>query len=96
MSSNLSEKAKGKQRAVEALDNAPATPPSKDLTIRFTEGVPDLTLQVAEKDTVKEVKAKVCTRLALRLALWHVIQVCRNVVRRSVWRGRSWRTDVSG
>ena len=59
MSSNLSEKAKGKQRAVEALDNAPATPPSKNLTIRFTEGVPDLTLQVAEKDTVKEVKAKV-------------------------------------
>ncbi|TFK90537.1 hypothetical protein K466DRAFT_484587 [Polyporus arcularius HHB13444] len=57
MSAALSEKAKGKRRAVES--EAATTPPAKDLTIRFTEGIPDLTLQVAEKDTVKDVKAKI-------------------------------------
>ena len=56
MSTTLSEKAKGKQRAVEP---PPAAPLSKDLTIRFTEGIPDLTVQVAEKDTVKDVKNNV-------------------------------------
>ena len=56
MDTTLSEKAKGKQRAVES---APETPPSKDLTIRFTEGIPDLTVQVAEKDTVADVKDNV-------------------------------------
>ncbi len=60
MSAALSEKAKGKRRAVES--EAATTPPAKDLTIRFTEGIPDLTLQVAEKDTVKDVKAKVRCR----------------------------------
>ncbi|KAI0754789.1 DUF2407 ubiquitin-like domain-containing protein [Daedaleopsis nitida] len=55
MSTSLSQKAKGKQRAV---DPAPpeAAPSLKELTIRFTEGIPDLTVQVAEKDTVKDVK----------------------------------------
>ncbi|KAH9891820.1 DUF2407 ubiquitin-like domain-containing protein [Cubamyces lactineus] len=58
MSTSLSEKARGKQRAAEPeLDSASTSvPPSKDLTIRFTEGIPDLTVQVAEKDTVKDVK----------------------------------------
>ncbi|RPD62575.1 hypothetical protein L226DRAFT_458376 [Lentinus tigrinus ALCF2SS1-7] len=59
MSTALSEKAKGKQRAVAPDADAVTTPPSKALTIRFTEGIPDLTLQVAEKDSVKEVKAKI-------------------------------------
>ncbi|KAI0632292.1 DUF2407 ubiquitin-like domain-containing protein [Trametes polyzona] len=54
----LSEKAKGKQRATE-IPQVPDTPPSKDLTIRFTEGIPDLTVQVAEKDTVKDVKRSI-------------------------------------
>ncbi|KAI0667705.1 hypothetical protein C8Q78DRAFT_1052170 [Trametes maxima] len=54
MTTSLSEKAKGKQRAVEQDPNAP--PPSKDLTIRFTEGISDLTVQVAEKDSVKDIK----------------------------------------
>lgn len=60
MSASLSEKAKGKQRAV-PVEAPPAEgpPPSKDLTIRFTEGIPDLTVQVAEKDTVKDVKDSV-------------------------------------
>ncbi|KAJ8483361.1 hypothetical protein ONZ51_g4752 [Trametes cubensis] len=54
MSASLSEKARGKQRAAEPeLDSVP---PSKDLTIRFTEGIPDLTVQVAEQDAVKDVK----------------------------------------
>ncbi|KAI8978717.1 DUF2407 ubiquitin-like domain-containing protein [Trametes punicea] len=53
MSTSLSEKAKGKQRAV---DSSPDAQPSRDLTIRFTEGIPDLTVQVAEQDTVKDIK----------------------------------------
>ena len=57
MATTLSEKAKGKQRAAEPI--VPETSPSKDLTIRFTEGVPDLTVQVAEKDTVKDVRNNV-------------------------------------
>ena len=61
MSTILSEKAKGKQRAV---DPPPETPPLKDLTIRFTEGIPDLMVQVAEKDTVKDVKRNVRVMLA--------------------------------
>ncbi|KAI0335719.1 hypothetical protein GY45DRAFT_1267027 [Cubamyces sp. BRFM 1775] len=54
MSAHLSEKARGKQRAAEPEPDS--VPPSKDLTIRFTEGLPDLTVQVAEEDTVKDVK----------------------------------------
>lgn len=51
----LSEKAKGKQRAVEVEDLIP----SKELCIRFTEGIPDLTLQVGEQDAVRDIKIKV-------------------------------------
>jgi hypothetical protein len=64
----LSEKAKGKQRAIESLSfpepgNSAATsvtpqPLTRDLVIRFTEGVPDLTVSVEERDTVKDVKRK--------------------------------------
>ncbi|KAI0770075.1 DUF2407 ubiquitin-like domain-containing protein [Fomes fomentarius] len=56
MSTSLSDKAKGKQRVV---DPVPEIPPMKDLTIRFTEGIPDLTVQIAEKDTVKDVKSNI-------------------------------------
>ncbi|KAI0715647.1 DUF2407 ubiquitin-like domain-containing protein [Cerioporus squamosus] len=59
MSTALSEKAKGKQRALEPEADAATSPTPKDLTIRFTEGIPDLTLQVAEKDTVKDVKENI-------------------------------------
>ncbi|EMD40234.1 hypothetical protein CERSUDRAFT_112427 [Gelatoporia subvermispora B] len=52
----LSEKAQGKQRAVAPNSEAPL---AKDLTIRFTEGIPDLTLQVAEKDEVRDVKRNI-------------------------------------
>lgn len=59
MPPSLSEKAKGKQRATEPEQAEFEAPPSRDLTIRFTEGIPDLTVQVAEKDTVKDVKTNV-------------------------------------
>jgi hypothetical protein len=56
----LSEKAKGKQRAVEypaELDPEPVT--SRDLVIRFTEGIPDLVLSVSQKDSIRDVKKNV-------------------------------------
>ena len=53
----LSEKAKGKQRAVDTEPSSPQE--SRNLTIRFTEGVPDLALDVTDSDTVRQVKAKV-------------------------------------
>ncbi|EJF63268.1 hypothetical protein DICSQDRAFT_55569 [Dichomitus squalens LYAD-421 SS1] len=62
MSTALSDKAKGKQRATDpGQPSELETSPSKDLTIRFTEGIPDLTVQVVQKDTVKDVKANIRT-----------------------------------
>jgi len=52
----LSEKAKGKQRATEP---APQPDLSRDLVIRFTEGIPDLILKVSEKDAIRDVKNNV-------------------------------------
>lgn len=57
----LSEKAKGKQRAIDPeLDGEPSQTDSRNLTIRFTEGIPDLVLFLTGTDTVRDVKAKVC------------------------------------
>lgn len=54
----LSEKAKGKQRAIDPeLDGEPCN--YRNLTIRFTEGIPDLVLLVTSTDAVRDVKAKV-------------------------------------
>lgn len=63
----LSEKAKGKQRAVEpplAADQPAPRPPlpeatSRDLVVRFTEGAPDLTIRLHRTDSVREVKKHV-------------------------------------
>lgn len=58
----LSDKAKGKQRATDAEDDAgpsQALPKTKPLVIRFTEGLEDLDLLVEEKDAVRDVKRKV-------------------------------------
>ena len=58
----LSEKAKGKQREITLpLQPSTSTLPddSRDLTIRFTDGVSDLKVTVHPKDTVKDVKANV-------------------------------------
>ena len=58
----LSEKAKGKQRAdtvPEDVFDTSAPLPQRDLMVRFTDGVQDLVLHIAEHDSVRDVKAKV-------------------------------------
>lgn len=65
----LSEKAKGKQRALEVDDenafgassssHRPPSPATRSVTIRFTEGVKDLTLDISEKDSVRDTKSKI-------------------------------------
>jgi hypothetical protein len=56
----LSAKAKGKQRAVEPpLEDEPPSQRHRELVVRFTEGIPDLTVQVSEKDSVRAVKKTV-------------------------------------
>ena len=65
----LSEKAKGKQRAIDPpVDNqagpsgspAPVEEPvTRELVIRFTEGAPDLTVSVGKEDTVRNIKRTV-------------------------------------
>ncbi|KAF7315227.1 Ubiquitin-like domain-containing protein [Mycena indigotica] len=52
----LSEKAKGKQRAI---DPEPATGPTREFVVRFTEGTSDLHVTVNEQDTLKTVKEQV-------------------------------------
>ena len=56
----LSEKAKGKQRAdpIPVFNNGGPIPP-RQLMVRFTEGVEDLVIQVADDDSVRDVKSKV-------------------------------------
>lgn len=68
----LSEKAKGKQRAVDPPDDDYRAPgqstlteteseydPPRDLLIRFTEGVPDLTIPVNKLDSARDIKRRV-------------------------------------
>jgi len=59
----LSEKARGKQRAVavaaSSSNAADVEQPSRGLVVRFTDSSPDLTLAVEEADSVKDVKRKV-------------------------------------
>jgi hypothetical protein len=56
----LSEKARGKQRAV---DPEPEPEPEPDaprqLLVRFTEGLPDLTVTVGKLDSARDVKSHV-------------------------------------
>jgi hypothetical protein len=56
----LSEKAQGKQRAVDPPvvrpSSEPTPLPSRDLVIRFTDGTPDLTVVVTQHDTLRDVK----------------------------------------
>ena len=58
---SLSEKAKGKQRAVEPQAEPDPIDQQRTLTIRFTDGIPDLTivLEARSKDTVKRLKERV-------------------------------------
>lgn len=59
--SMLSEKAQGKQRAVEPQDDTSesAGPSRKTLVVRFTEGFPDLTVAIQREDTIRELKRNV-------------------------------------
>jgi hypothetical protein len=61
----LSAKAKGKQRATEFIEDEQTSSSSspRTLVVRFTEGDDDLTLEVTEQDTVRDVKIKVCSLL---------------------------------
>ncbi|THH07265.1 hypothetical protein EW145_g3495 [Phellinidium pouzarii] len=56
----LSEKAKGKQRAIEPqAPEEPVPPTQRPLTIRFADGLPDLDLTLDAKDTVRRVKQQI-------------------------------------
>jgi hypothetical protein len=58
----LSEKAKGKRRAIDPpnLSPPPSPPPqTRDLTVRFTEGIPDLILPISPSQSVREIKSAV-------------------------------------
>jgi hypothetical protein len=63
----LSDKAKGKQRATEppslpAGSSQPSAPPApRNLIIRFTDGEPDLSLQLPANAIGRDVKRMVCT-----------------------------------
>jgi DUF2407 C-terminal domain len=81
----LSEKAKGKQRAdpiPEGALNHSNPPPPLELMVRFTDGVQDLVLHIAEHDSVRDVKAKVCSlpslnpRLPPAFAFSHLFIPC--------------------
>ncbi|TDL17738.1 hypothetical protein BD410DRAFT_794037 [Rickenella mellea] len=83
----LSEKAKGKQRAVDPNLPEPSSTPapsSRKLTIRFTDGVPDLILKVEGKDSVRDVKQQIrAARPQLakrRLRLIHTGRILTNGV----------------
>jgi hypothetical protein len=69
----LSEKAKGKQRATEPPVE-PEPDRSRDLVIRFTEGIPDLVLKISEKDAIRNVKSNVCRSL-IQLLFFLVIDL---------------------
>lgn len=75
----LSDKAKGKQRATIPLDAGEGSselPRQKKLVIRFSEGVPDLTLEVAERDAVRDVKRNVCHFFQILFSCCQLIQMC--------------------
>ncbi|KIK23542.1 hypothetical protein PISMIDRAFT_455869 [Pisolithus microcarpus 441] len=83
----LSEKAKGKQKAVDPEPNSPSG--FRELTIRFTEGNPDLVLRVVEKDSVRDVKVKIAIerpQLAdRRLRLIHAGRLLTDGIRLHPW-----------
>ena len=60
-SHTLSDKAKGKQRAVETAGQPGPSEYArvKTLVIRFSEGIQDLAVEVAEKDAVRDIKREV-------------------------------------
>jgi len=71
----LSEKAKGKQRANDLggsddeLSTSQLVHMQRELTIRFTEGMQDLVVYVGEKDSVKDLKAKVSKHPGIKMCI---------------------------
>ena len=72
MSNALSEKAKGKRRAIDVepegtSESGPSDAPTasqesnRTFTVRFSEGAPDLEMTVSPNDTVREVQRRVST-----------------------------------
>lgn len=55
----LSEKSQGKQRAADPPPEVSAEIQTRELIIRFTEGIQDLTVFIGEHDAVRDVKIKV-------------------------------------
>lgn len=57
MTRPLSDKAKGKQRAIDSEpEGDSSTDTTRHLTVRFTEGIPDFDLRVKEGETVRDIK----------------------------------------
>ncbi|KAL5501287.1 hypothetical protein ACEPAH_8547 [Sanghuangporus vaninii] len=58
---SLSEKAKGKRRAIEPPDEEEQIQMSaqRPVTVRFTEGIPDLALSLERRDSVRDLKRKI-------------------------------------
>jgi hypothetical protein len=67
----LSERAKGKQRAVDLPLES-----SRELVVRFTEGAPDLTITVDKAESVKNVKKRV-SPLQFSLFILHINGIYR-------------------
>ncbi|KAI0032788.1 hypothetical protein K488DRAFT_49163 [Vararia minispora EC-137] len=82
----LSDKAKGKQRAVEPIPIPPSTRP---LVIRFNDGIPDLSLRLGQNDTLRQLKANIrAERPQLerrRLKLIHAGRLITNDIRIFEW-----------
>lgn len=84
----LSEKAKGKQRAVDPptdifegqISSSVSQPPesSRDLVVRFTEGSPDLTISVEKDDTVRHVKRRVSQIGTISVKFTHLFSDSRS------------------
>lgn len=98
-STMLSEKAKGKQKAVDLLSETPASQSvssgqARDLVIRFTEGYQDLVVVVDEQDSVRDVKRKVSLHSDLHLLFSVLLKVL--YLARFVEEDQSLKTDDYG
>lgn len=63
----LSDKAKGKQRAIDDDDFETGPEQRRPITIRFTDHEPDLLLGVSRRDTIRELRALVSVGLIPRV-----------------------------
>lgn len=84
MDTLLSDKAKGKRRALEHDNDAAASLPSngsssspapavsRSFTIRFSEGVSDLNMTVGPQDTVREVQRRVRSNDDLHISSFNI------------------------